>query len=93
MSRDEEIIAAITVFDYEGDDLEFTYEILYESKDLQDGGDYEEKPDAIELKILSKEKGNIVLKTPDTEGEYRLFVYVTDGDNHAAAANIPFKIE
>lgn len=93
MNRDEEIRAELAVFDPEGDELEFTYEILYESKDLQDGGDYEEKPEAIKLDIVSKEDGNIVLKTPEAAGEYRLFVYVTDGANHAATANIPFKIE
>ena len=36
--------------------------------------------------------GKSTLLTPTLAGGYRLFVYVYDGQNHAAHANIPFYV-
>jgi hypothetical protein len=35
---------------------------------------------------------NANLKTPEKEGAYRLFLYLSDGHNKAATANIPFYV-
>ena len=38
-------------------------------------------------------KGKISLTVPKASGAYRLFVYVADGKNKVATANIPFYIK
>ena len=42
--------------------------------------------------IESADQSSIVITAPEEEGAYRLFVYVYDGNNHAAHANIPFYV-
>ena len=79
--------------DFENDALNYRWEILKESTDLQDGGDLEQKPAAIIIDIVKNNKGEISFKTPAEKGYYRLFAYVNDGQNHAATANIPFVIK
>ncbi|MGB5818791.1 MAG: glycoside hydrolase family 2 TIM barrel-domain containing protein [Saonia sp.] len=81
----------IEVEDYENDDLSYTWEIMPESEDLKHGGDEEERPEVIDGLILL-EKANAVTFTAPKKGAYRLFVYVNDGHDHSAAANIPFYV-
>ncbi|MBG7630588.1 MAG: hypothetical protein IZT56_09155, partial [Bacteroidetes bacterium] len=66
--------------------------ILPESTDLHDGGDFENRPAAVEFTIISINEGELKFKVPEGKGAYRLFGYVNDGQQHAAAANIPFKV-
>ncbi len=44
----------------------------------------------IEGSIISQCGQYVVFKAPETEGIYRLFVYVKDGKGNAATANFPF---
>ncbi len=88
----EECIANIKVEDFENDDLKYSWEILKESTDLQDGGDFEKRPKAVDFEIIKNKEGNLVFKAPNEKGAYRLFAYVKDGNNHTATANIPFKV-
>ncbi|MFD1314035.1 glycoside hydrolase family 2 TIM barrel-domain containing protein [Namhaeicola litoreus] len=83
--------ANITIEDHENDKINYTWEILPESTDLGDGGDYESRPKPIEGNFISMANGQLEFKAPKT-GNYRLFVYADDGNNHAATANIPFKV-
>lgn len=85
-------VAEIKCIDTENDKLMYSWEVLPESTDIQHGGDYEEKPAAEKLKIISEKDGRIEFISPEKKGAYRLFVYVDDGNNHAATANIPFWI-
>lgn len=86
-----EYSAVIEISDPENDPIQYTWEILPESTDLGDGGDYEERPEEIEIEVIEQEKGSIKFKSPKS-GTYRLFVYADDGFGHAATANIPFKV-
>ena len=83
--------AILKINDFENDAINYKWEILPESTDLGDGGDYEERPQAIEISFEKIEEGTVRFKAPKS-GVYRLFVYANDGFGHAATANIPFRV-
>ena len=76
--------------DFENDSLTYRWEVLPESTDLGWGGDFESRPETL-LHKVGDPKMN--LEAPKTPGNYRLFIYVTDGKNHAATAYIPFCVK
>jgi len=84
--------ASVVIKDFENDSIKYSWEILPESTDLGDGGDYEERPKEIVMEISKNENGQLTFKAPSS-GAYRLFVYADDGYGHAATANIPFLVE
>lgn len=83
--------ALVNVTDFENDEITYFWEVLAESTDLKDGGDKEERPETIEVEIIKNQNGTLQFKAPKP-GVYRLFVYAYDGFDHAATANIPFKV-
>ena len=83
--------AVVNIHDFENNAINYTWELLPESTDLQDGGDLEKRPEAVELKIISDSEGELKFNAP-TGGVYRLFVYANDGQSNAATANIPFRV-
>ena len=87
-SYDVEVIAN----DLNGDILNFKWELYPESTDLKSGGDVEGKPPIIPGKIKGVNSRVINLKTPKSEGRYRLFVFIDDGEK-LAYANIPFYVD
>ncbi len=85
-----EVFAKINDFDKDG--INYVWEILPESTDLKDGGDKEKRPKNINIKQIKNQNGELTFKAPQT-GVYRLFVYASDGNGHAATANIPFLVK
>jgi len=85
---------SVVVFasDKNKDKLSYSWELYPESTDLKTGGDQENKPTSIPGKIKNKHLSSIQLKAPSSEGRYRLFLTVTDGQK-VAYANIPFYVE
>jgi hypothetical protein len=82
-----------TLTDPDNDKLTYRYELLTEPTKVGEGGDFEERPKAVENTFTNNSNnGSVILKTPEKEGAYRLFVYVTDGHNNVATANIPFYV-
>ncbi len=79
--------------DPDNDPLSYRWELLTEPTQLSSGGDFEARPQTIEHLISSAGKGKAGLKAPEKEGAYRLFVYVTDGHNNVATANVPFFVK
>jgi hypothetical protein len=80
--------------DPDNDKLTYRWEVLTEPTQVGEGGDFEAKPKAVENVISSiASHGQATLKAPAKEGGYRLFVYVTDGNNNVATANIPFYVK
>lgn len=92
LNAGEQYTAHINIVDDGGlEGLNYRWEILHESTDHQDGGDHEDRPDAVSINIVNLEGGALMFTAPEP-GLYRLFAYVDDGENHAATANIPFKV-
>lgn len=79
--------------DPDADEMLFRWELLPESTDLKTGGDHESRPVAIPPSIVVKSRNNAVFKTPEREGPYRLFLYISDGRNKVATANLPFYVK
>lgn len=92
LEEGKEYNAEVKIHDFENDDIIYKWEILPESKDLSDGGDYEKRPNNVQFKIIHKQQGNLVFIAPK-KGTYRLFIYADDNNGHAATANIPFLVK
>lgn len=84
--------ASVTSSDPDGDELQYTWEIRKESTDLGHGGDDESVPEAIPGIINDPSAASIEVTAPGEAGAYRLFIYIYDGQGHAAHANIPFYV-
>lgn len=83
-------VAIVESSDPENDPLTYKWELLPESKDIKSGGDPESKPEAITGVFKKQKQGSLTFKAPTEKGPFRLFVYIYDGKNHVATANIPF---
>jgi len=83
--------ASVRASDYEGDSLIYRWEMLPESYDLGQGGDYESRPETLfSFETLDNEAE---IQAPQKAGAYRLLIYITDQGNRSATANIPFLVE
>ncbi len=78
--------------DFENDKINYDWELYPESTDLKMGGDAELKPKPIDGRISKKNTASITLKTPTKEGNYRLFLTVSDS-NKVAYTNFPFQVK
>lgn len=81
---------SIDAYDPDNDALEYQLELLPESTDIRSGGDAETKPEPVDFKIIRAEGGQIEFRAPTKKGAYRMFIVISDGNNNAATANIPF---
>ena len=84
--------AQAAVADPEGDQLTYQWELLPESTDLKQGGDRENRPQAVG-NISANNTGVALFAAPQTPGAYRLFVYAHDGHGNVATGNIPFLVQ
>jgi hypothetical protein len=78
--------------DPDQDKLTYRWELLPEPTQVGEGGDFEARPKPIAGRLTGGKDGKANLKAPDSEGGYRLFVYITDGHNNVATANLPFYV-
>lgn len=80
--------------DPDNDKLTYRWELLPEPTQVSEGGDFEARPKPMENLLSGKrDSGQAILKAPDKEGAYRLFVYITDGHGNVATANLPFYVK
>ncbi|MFC2137497.1 glycoside hydrolase family 2 TIM barrel-domain containing protein [Bacteroidota bacterium] len=94
LESDKEYLVEFNVNDPEGNSLSVKCEILPDISDYWGlGGDYENRPETIFKMEDVKYNGEIVIKAPEKSGPYRVFVYIFDGNNNAAYANVPFFVD
>jgi hypothetical protein len=84
--------ALVDAIDPDNDKLSYHYEILPEATNVGEGGDHEDRPESITLALEDLNKDQLNITAPVKNGAYRLFVYVNDGNNNVATANIPFYV-
>ncbi len=82
----------VVASDPENDPLTIRWEIRPESTDKKSGGDAEQAPQAISGAVLSTGGTHMVARMPPA-GQYRVFVYITDGHGNAATGNVPVLVE
>lgn len=85
--------AHVEAVDPDGDELSYEWIVVAESSDKKVGGDRERRPPSFPHLIESKTENAVTFNAPEKSGAYRLFVYVTDNQNNAATANIPFYVK
>jgi hypothetical protein len=85
--------AKVQATDPDNDQLTYKWEIMEESKATTTGGDFENKPKTFADLIKSPKQSETAVVAPAQPGAYRLFVYVFDGQGHAAHSNIPFYVD
>jgi hypothetical protein len=93
LQPDKNYPLAVFAHDPNKDKMIVRWELLPESTDLKNGGDRESRPEAIPASISVENLKKAILKTPEKEGAYRLFLYISDGHNKVATANIPFYVK
>ena len=84
--------AKVSVKDPDGDPLRYVWSVKAESRARQHGGDFEANIADIPG-LISGDGPRIKVSAPERAGAYRLFVYVYDGQGHAAHANFPFRVK
>jgi Glycosyl hydrolases family 2, TIM barrel domain len=79
--------------DPDKDELQFEWELYYETNERKEGGDREEKPPSLKELLSSRFSSSTKLNAPVKEGSYRLFLSVRDKKGKIAYANIPFYVK
>jgi hypothetical protein len=83
----------VAATDPNNDRLTYKWEVLPEGRNFGRGGDREDRPASLPGLVQSPDQPQTTLQAPAKPGPYRLFVYVYDGRNKVATANIPFLVE
>ncbi len=93
LEANEDYTAQVTSKDPDGDNLMYEWVVMEESKSTKSGGDKEAVPATLRNLKMKPKDGNLEFAAPSASGAYRLFVYVYDGQNNVATANVPFYVE
>jgi hypothetical protein len=83
----------VVATDPNNDRLTYKWEVLPEGRNFGRGGDREDRPASLSGLVQAPYQPQTTLQAPAGQGPYRLFVYVYDGRNKVATANIPFLVE
>ena len=92
LSPGRKVSARVRLRDRDKDELQIAWELKPESRALEVGGDREVRIGNLPLEIVSENNGRLEFIVPEVRGDFRLYFYAYDGNNHAAHANIPFKV-
>jgi len=83
--------AVVTATEPEADPMTFIWELLPEPTVVGTGGSAEPRPERIGQARTTTP--TTAMTAPTAAGQYRLFVYVLDGQGHAGTANLPFRVQ
>lgn len=86
-----EAVVKVEASDPEGDELQWHWAVVEESRDRKVGGDRESAPPEVKGAVQGG-AGEATVRVPTKEGAYRLFVTVRDGQGGASADNFPFRV-
>lgn len=92
LDGDDRLSARLEVVDPEGDPLKISWILKRESTARSEGGDKEVVPET--LPGFTEGQNGLLFTAPSlpSNGAYRLFVEVRDGQGGAATANFPFRV-
>lgn len=85
--------ARVFAADPENDALTYRWVIMKEVSQRSEGGAFEAEPGQVELQVIVDKNGELRFVAPAETGDYRLFVYLTDGKRKAGTANFPFYVK
>ena len=78
---------------YNNEEIIVEYVLFPEAFSEKIGGDIQKSPDPINLEILEQSDNELISKSPEKKGAYRLFAFVKNKKNQSSVANIPFLVE
>lgn len=89
-----QLTASVKSIDLDNDELNYEWLIIPESTDKRTGGDAERAPKPLKghFNKSTLKQNNVLFTSPIKEGEYRLFLFIHDGNGNVATGNIPFKV-
>jgi hypothetical protein len=91
LTTGQAIEAHATATEPESDPMTFIWELLAEPVVVGTGGAQEPRPARISQ--ATSTNATVTMMAPAAAGQYRLFVYVLDGQGHAGTANLPFLVK
>ncbi|MEZ0295560.1 MAG: hypothetical protein ACAI35_03800 [Candidatus Methylacidiphilales bacterium] len=93
LTPSQEATVTATVVDPNSTPLRYEWVLMKEATDLGIGGEHESTPETLKNAIAEQKDNVLKLRAPAQKGNYRLFVYVRNGQGAAATGNIPFQVK
>ena len=78
---------------YNNKEIIVEYFLFPEAFSEKIGGDIQKSPDPINLEIVEQSDNELIFKSPEKKGAYRIFAFVKNKKNQSSVANIPFLVE
>ena len=78
---------------YNNEEIIVEYVLFPEAFSKKIGGDIQKSPDPINLEIVEQSNNELIFKSPEEKGAYRIFAFVKNKKNQSSVANIPFLVE
>ena len=78
---------------YNNEEIIVEYVLFPEAFSEKIGGDIQKSPDPINLEIVEQSNNELIFKSPEVKGAYRIFAFVKNKKNQSSVANIPFLVE